>query len=125
MSCRDCRGSGKKGGTTLTCFTCGGLGVVPDSSKIFKKAQKEIEKARKEIGKERQELRERTQPTPPGPNSPKDPPKKQAGDEEEENPWGKLFCQYCGNKVQKSSIVKICLKCFQKTKNGSDVREEI
>ena len=45
----DCRGSGQKGGTTLTCYTCTGLGVVPDVREDFKEARLEIRKAQEEI----------------------------------------------------------------------------
>lgn len=122
-TCRDCRGSGQKGGTTLTCFTCGGLGVVPDTAEIFKKAKKEIKEAREEMDKERRELREKTQP-----DSSKKPPKKQAKRKvgrkreaeetvnESEDPKGKIFCQSCANRVEKSSTVKICLECLKKIK---------
>lgn len=110
MSCRDCRGTGQKRGTSLTCYSCGGLGVVPDTSKIFRKAKKEIEEARKEMSKERQELQEKNQPAPPH---------EEKNERRSKNPGGKLFCQSCGKKTEKKSIVKVCLGCIKKMKDLS------
>ncbi|MDQ2715540.1 MAG: hypothetical protein M3Z08_11585 [Chloroflexota bacterium] len=31
MACSACRGSGRKGGSTMTCYTCNGVGAVPDT----------------------------------------------------------------------------------------------
>jgi len=53
MVCGDCRGSGQKRGTTLTCYTCTGLGVVPDIRKDLKEAREQIRKAREEMEEER------------------------------------------------------------------------
>ena len=100
MTCEDCRGLGKKRGTSLTCYSCGGLGVLPDTREVIRKARKEIKEAREEMDKERQEFREKTQPP-------------LARKETE-----KLFCQCCGHKVEKSSTLKVCIKCFRKIKKA-------
>lgn len=39
-------------GTTLTCYPCKGLGVVPDTREEIKQAREEIIKAREEIERE-------------------------------------------------------------------------
>lgn len=114
-ACKDCRGSGQKRGTTLTCFTCSGLGVVPDMRPVIKKAREEIKKAQEEMEEERRELREKTCSTPSERPS-KKLVKRWTGQIEEEETVGKLFCQCCGHKVEKSSTIKVCLKCFQKIK---------
>jgi DnaJ-class molecular chaperone len=59
MVCGHCRGSGQKRGTTLTCYTCAGLGVVPDTREELKKARQEIRKAWAEMEKESKEVYER------------------------------------------------------------------
>jgi len=115
MPCPDCSGTGQKRGTTLTCWTCGGLGVVPDTSEEFEKAKKEIEKARREMEEERQEFTERTQ------QERKFKRKKteintEVNTNESEALTGKIFCQCCAKKVDKSSTVKVCLDCFRKIK---------
>jgi len=51
--CFDCHGSGHKGGTTLTCYNCTGLGVIPDSREELMEARREISKARKMMEEER------------------------------------------------------------------------
>lgn len=53
MVCPDCHGSGRKGGTTLTCYTCTGLSVVPDIRKELAEAREAIRKVREEMEEER------------------------------------------------------------------------
>src|SRR5713226_7810045 len=53
MACGDCRGSGQKGGTALTCYTCAGQGVDPDVREEMKEARQGIRKGQEEIGGER------------------------------------------------------------------------
>ncbi|HVB60566.1 MAG TPA: hypothetical protein VNE61_05155 [Ktedonobacteraceae bacterium] len=53
LVCGDCHGSGRKGGTTLTCYTCAGKGVVPDIRQELREARAEIRKVRAEMEKER------------------------------------------------------------------------
>lgn len=60
MLCADCHGSGQKRGTTLTCYTCRGIGVVPDAREDLKEARQEISSVREEMGKERSHLRSRS-----------------------------------------------------------------
>ena len=64
MTCRDCRGLGQKRGTTLTCYTCGGLGVLPDTREEVRRARREIRDAREEMARERP-ARQRPEPHPP------------------------------------------------------------
>jgi RecJ-like exonuclease len=107
-SCRDCRGSGQKGGTILTCFTCGGLGVVPDTREVIKKAREEIRKARGEMEKERKELRKK----------PSTSLAEEVEEDEPEDP-NKFFCQSCAKSIKGDDLVKVCLECFGKIKQGS------
>jgi DnaJ-class molecular chaperone len=51
--CGDCHGSGHKGGTTLTCYTCTGLGVLPDIHDDLMQGQREIRKARRMMEEEK------------------------------------------------------------------------
>ena len=53
MTCRDCRGTGHKGGTTLTCYSCSGLGVVPDMREELQQARQEIAHGRALMEEER------------------------------------------------------------------------
>lgn len=59
MTCSDCHESGQKAGTTLTCYTCTGLGVVPDTREELKEARQEIRKAREEMEEEIAQMRGR------------------------------------------------------------------
>lgn len=52
MTCSECHGSGQKGDTTLTCFTCSGTGVVPDVRQELRAARQEIRNARVEMARE-------------------------------------------------------------------------
>lgn len=108
ITCGSCRGSGGKGGTTLTCYDCGGLGVIPDTRETFRQAREEIRQAQKEMAGERAELTEK--------------PVMEVTellnllttkDEEDETTH---FCQCCGDKVNKSVKIKICLDCLGKVK---------
>lgn len=101
MTCSSCRGSGQKGGTTLTCYDCGGLGVIPDTRETFIRAREEIKEAREEIVRERQELTEK----------PKSKKNKLLEEDSQTH-----FCQCCGDKVNESMAIKICLDCFGKVK---------
>lgn len=120
MMCSSCRGCGQKGGTTLTCYDCGGLGAVPDTRETFRKAREEIGEAQEEIARERAELTEK-------PKSKKhkllDMFSKSRGkenkwqEEKEEESSGKThFCQCCANEIDESIQVKICHDCFAKMK---------
>ena len=53
MLCADCHGSGQKRGTTLTCYTCRGIGVVPDAREELKDVRQQVSSALEELGKER------------------------------------------------------------------------
>ena len=53
MACADCHASGQKRGTILTCYTCRGLGVVPDVQEEFREARQEIRRIQAEIAEER------------------------------------------------------------------------
>jgi len=102
VTCSSCRGSGQKKGTTLTCYDCGGLGVIPDTRETFRIARKEIGKAKKEMARERAGLTEKgvVNITPKS---------KKRGEKTN-------FCQCCGDKVNESIPIKICLDCFGKVK---------
>lgn len=114
MACGDCRGSGQKGGTTLTCYGCGGLGVIPDTRETFRQARQEIEAAQEEIARERTELTDK--------------PKlsdllnilSKTKDEKDDKTH---FCQCCGEKVNESLKVKICLGCLNQVKELRTNRE--
>jgi hypothetical protein len=108
MSCGGCRGSGQKGGTTLTCYDCGGLGVIPDTREIFQTAREEIGAAQQEIARERQELT-------PEPKMKLTNLLKLLETKDEENEKTH-FCQCCGQKVNESLKVKICLNCLNQVK---------
>lgn len=54
--CNECKGNGKKSGTTLTCFECRGIGVVPDTREDIEKARSEIREIKKEMAQEVSEL---------------------------------------------------------------------
>lgn len=95
MACGDCRSSGQKRGTTLTCYTCAGLGVIPDTREELKQARQEIGKVREEMEQEKQELYQKPR---------------------EKNKEGEIFCQCCGSDVKDSITIKICRDCFSKLK---------
>ena len=141
VTCSSCRGSGQKKGTTLTCYDCAGLGVVPDTRETFRIAREEIGEAQKEMARERAELTEKPmiKITPASSacfsesrraGRPKSKKHKlldmfskrkgkedEWGEEREEETGGKThFCQYCGDKVNESASIKICLSCFNKVK---------
>ena len=146
MSCKNCYRTGQKRGTTLTCWTCGGLGIVPDRHEEFKEAKKEIEKARREMEEERREFTEGGQAAPPLPKADQPltgkkktkkvnkketeetidacpPAASPSGDGRRvsENSTGKIFCQCCGKKVNESLTVQVCLDCFRKIKGGTSM----
>lgn len=128
MACSSCRGSGQKGGTTLTCYDCRGLGVVPDTRETFMRAREEIREAQEEMARERPARRSLGE----------------GGEELTEKPMIKItqkiknhklsnilsklkrknkedngkthFCQCCGDEVNESVTVRICLGCFSKVK---------
>lgn len=106
MACSGCRGSGRKGGTTLTCYDCGGLGVVPDTRETFKKAREEIGEAQEEIAREKEELRKK-----PSASS-----IEEVGDDPEEDEKENCFCQSCAKKINRESAIKVCLRCFREIK---------
>ena len=110
MTCGTCRGLGQKRGTTLTCYDCGGIGVIPDTRETFRKAREEIGEAQDEMVRERAELTEK-------PVRKRKDKEDQWEKEEEEEISGKThFCQCCGDKVNDSVAIKICLDCFGKVK---------
>ena len=129
MTCSSCHGSGQKKGTTLTCYDCEGLGILPDTRETFRKAREEIGEARKELDKERQELTEKpmmkiTPASPAGRQKRKDKENKWEEEKEEEESDGEThFCQCCGDKVNKSIPIKICLDCFSKVKESRVYKE--
>ena len=109
--CNSCRGSGQKGGTTLTCYDCGGLGIVPDTRETFIRAREEIKEAQEEIARETGELTEK----------PKSKKHKLLNillkrEDEEDSNSKTHFCQCCGDKVNESITIKICRDCFSKLK---------
>jgi len=120
--CNSCRGSGQKGGTTLTCYDCGGLGIVPDTRETFIRAREEIKEAQEEIAREIGELTEKPKNTK---HADKIEHSRQSRnkllntflkrkDKEDEIP--PRFCQCCGDKVNESIVIKICQDCFGKVK---------
>lgn len=125
MTCSSCRGSGQKGGTTLTCYDCRGLGVVPDTRETFMRAREEIREAQEEMARVKEELTEKpmikiTPASPAGRQKSKKHKlsnillKLKRGNEKDN---GKThFCQCCGDEVNESVTVKICLGCFSKVK---------
>ena len=130
MTCSSCRGLGAKRGTTLTCYDCGGIGVIPDTRETFRKAREEIGEAQDEMARERAELTEKPviKITPSslarldsaeraGRQKRKDKEDKWEEEKGEEESSGKThFCQCCGDKVNDSVAIKICLDCFGKVK---------
>lgn len=115
MTCSSCRGSGQKKGTTLSCYDCGGLGVVPDTRETFRKAREEIGEAQEEMARERGELTGRPMI------------KMTKKRKDKEDRWGEErgekesdekthFCQCCGDEVNESIQIKICHDCFGKMK---------
>jgi len=109
VTCSSCRGSGQKKGTTLTCYDCGGLGVIPDTRETFRIAREGIEEAQKEMARERAELTEK-------PKSKKHKFLDMFSKRKEEEDEKTHFCQCCGDKVNESMAIKICLDCFRKIK---------
>ena len=132
VTCSSCRGSGQKKGTTLTCYDCAGLGIIPDTRETFRIAREEIGEAQKEMVRERVELTERPKSKKHADKighsrqsrnklldmfSKRKGKKDEWGEEREEETGGKThFCQYCGDKVNESASIKICLCCFNKVK---------
>ena len=106
MACDDCRGSGQKRGTTLTCYTCAGLGVIPDPREELRQARQEIRKIQGEMGEERTQLTEKQ-------------PKASRKANHRQQQVETRFCQSCAKSIKGDDLVKVCLKCFKKIKQGS------
>lgn len=107
MACGNCRGSGQKRGTTLTCYDCGGLGVVPDTRETFRKAREEIGEAQEEMARERAELTDK----------PKLSDLLDILSKGKDAEGDKIhFCQCCGDKVNESVKIKVCLDCLNQVK---------
>ncbi|MDP1760106.1 MAG: hypothetical protein Q8L01_01455 [Candidatus Woesebacteria bacterium] len=116
MACGDCRSSGQKRGTTLTCYTCAGLGVIPDTREELRRARQEIRKVQGEMEEERLELAGRQPKV----------DRKASVDEDTEEGWQTAqdsehtrFCQSCAKSTKNDDLIKVCLECFKKIKQGS------
>ena len=120
-ACGDCRSLGQKRGTTLTCYTCAGLGVIPDTREELRQAREEIGEARKEMARERAELTEKPKS---GKHKLLDIFSKRKGKEdewveekeEEESSEKTHYCQCCASEVNASIQIKVCHDCFGKMK---------
>jgi len=136
MTCSDCRGSGQKGGTTLTCYGCAGLGVIPDTREELRRARKEIRKIHEEMDEERAQLVGSQSSAPLseslkfGKVGRKASRRKQRvreltkEDIEEDLQMTQegehiRFCQSCAKPIKGDDLVKVCLECFKKIKQGS------
>lgn len=120
MACGDCRSSGQKRGTTLTCYTCAGLGVIPDTREELKAARQEIRKVQGEMEEERAELAGRQ------PKVDRKPACRQAGRDRRKqlvpefvDEDSSSFCQSCAKSTKDNDLIKVCLECFKKIKQGS------
>lgn len=125
MACGDCRGSGQKRGTTLTCYTCAGLGVIPDTREELRFARQEIRKVQEEMEEEKAELAGRQ----PKADRKANRRKLQSKEFMHEDMEGDLqrtqesesvrFCQSCAKSITYNDLIKVCLACFGKIKQGS------
>ena len=131
VTCSSCRGSGQKRGTTLTCYDCAGLGVIPDTRETFRMAREEIGEAQEEMARERparlaSRRTKRARLAAKRADRPKSKKhkfsdvfsKRKSEEDEETN-----FCQCCGDKVNESMTIKICLDCFGKAKESRAYKE--
>lgn len=105
----------------MTCYYCGGLGMVADTREVIGKAREEIKKAREEIAKEIEGFQEKpVKKRPHSRRSARTDAKRAARKTVQEDSPGEdsktRFCQCCASKVTEASTVKICLDCFKKTK---------
>ena len=139
MACSSCRSSGQKRGTTLTCYDCEGLGVVPDTRETFIRAREEIKEAQEEIVRERDTSRypsgyrraELTEKPKSKKHLAKPDPAPQdkllnillKREDEEDSNSKTHFCQCCGDEVNDSIIIKICSDCFGKVKELRGYKE--
>ena len=124
MTCGDCHGSGQKRGTALTCYSCAGLGVIPDTREELRQAHQEIRKVQVEMAEERAELAGRQ----PKVDRKAGRRKRQMQDlamEDTEEDWqehqeseGGRFCQACAESAKGNDLIKVCLECFGKIKQG-------
>lgn len=125
MICSDCRGFGQKRGTTLTCYTCAGLGVIPDTRQELRQARQEIKKIQEEMEEERIQLSGR-QPKVDRRVGRRKRQMQELVDEDTEEDWqehqeseGGRFCQSCAKSAKGNDLIKVCLECFGKIKQGS------
>lgn len=125
MTCGDCSGSGQKKGTTLTCYSCAGLGVIPDTREELRQAHQEIRKVQVEMAEERAELAGR-QPKVDRKSSRRKRQMQELVDEDTKEDWqtaqdneNTKFCQSCAKSAKGNDIIKVCLECFGKIKQGS------
>ena len=125
MTCGDCHGSGQKRGTTLNCYTCAGLGVVPDTRQELRQARQEIRRIQEEMGEERTEFRGR-QPKVNRKAGRRRRQMQELVDKDTEENWqedqeneGGRFCQACAKSAKGNDLIKVCLECFGKIKQGS------
>jgi len=125
MACGDCRSSGQKRGTTLTCYTCAGLGVIPDTREELRQARQEIRKAQGEMEEEKAELAGR-QPKVDRKANRRKQQVQEVVDVDMEEDWQTAqdsehtrFCQSCAKSIKGDDLIKVCLECFKKIKQGS------
>ncbi len=125
MACGDCRSSGQKRGTSLTCYSCAGLGVIPDTREELKAARQEIRKVQGEMEEERAELTGKQPKVDRKANRRKRQSKEfMNGDIEEDlqitqESEGGRFCQSCAKSTKDNDLIKVCLECFGQIKQGS------
>lgn len=129
MACGDCHGSGQKRGTSLTCYTCAGLGVIPDTREELRQARQEIRKVQVEMEEEKVELTGRqprdTSRYPSGyrkvdrkPNRRKRQMRELVNKDMEEDlqiiqaSEDGRFCQACAKSTKGNDLIKVCLECF-------------
>jgi len=125
MACGDCRSSGQKRGTSLTCYTCAGLGVIPDTREELKAARQEIRKVQVEMGEERAELSGRQPKVDRKATGRKRQSKGFMNEDMEEDleitqgSESGRFCQSCAKSTKDNDLIKVCLECFGQIKQGS------
>lgn len=120
MACGDCRSSGQKRGTTLTCYSCAGFGVIPDTREELRQARQEIRKIHEEMEEERAQLTG-TQPKVDRKASRRKQRVRELVDKDMEEDLQTAqdsehtrFCQSCAKSIKGDDLIKVCLKCFGK-----------
>lgn len=125
MACGDCRSSGQKRGTTLTCYTCAGLGVIPDTREELRQARQEIRKVQEEMEEERTQVFGRQPKVDRKTNRRKRQMRELVNEDMEEDlqiiqrSEGNRFCQACAKSTKDNDLIKVCIECFGQIKQGS------